>query len=213
VKSQGAGTELPVLKQFLPFRGNSGRGIGVAADRELVARCRAGDSEAIRALIERYQNDVFAICYRLLRHRHDAEDVAQDSFVRVFRSLHRWDPSRALKPWILTIAVNRCRTALAKRSRRPTPMEFVEDVAVVDVPEVSSELAVAIAEALEELREDYREVFILFHETGRPYEEIAELLERPVGTIKTWLHRARSQMLEILQNKGFALETPRLNEP
>jgi RNA polymerase sigma-70 factor (ECF subfamily) len=185
----------------------------VASDRELVARCRTGDSDAVRTLIERFEADVFSICYRLLRHRHDAEDAAQEAFVRVFRSLHRWDPARALKPWILTIAVNRCRTALAKRGRRPTPMEFVDDVPSAALPEVGNELATAIAEALDGLREDHREVFILFHETGRPYEEIAEILERPVGTIKTWLHRARAQILESLQRKGLALDPSPKKKP
>jgi len=185
----------------------------VSSDRELVAECRAGNAGAIRDLVERFQNDVFAICFRLLRHRHDAEDVAQDSFVRVFRSLHRWDTARPLKPWILTIAVNRCRTALSKRNRRPTPVEFLADVPGAEVPESSSELSAAISEALNELRGDYREVFILFHEIGKPYEEIAEILERPVGTVKTWLHRARARVLAHLQAKGFALDNTDLNEP
>ena len=184
----------------------------MSSDRELVSRCKTGDASAIRALIEQFQGDVFGICFRLLRHRHDAEDVAQDSFVRVFRSLHRWDATRPLKPWILTIAVNRCRTALAKKKKRPTPTEFLADVADDEVPETSDELSEAIAEALDELREDYREVFILFHETGRPYEEIAELLERPVGTIKTWLHRARAQVLAHLRTKGLVAEDAKLNE-
>src|SRR5262249_26811779 len=90
-----------------------------ADDVTLARRCLRGDGEAIQALVNRFQAEVFGLCVRLLHHRHDAEDVTQEVFFRVFRSLAGWDSSRPLRPWVMGIAVNRCRTWLAQRNRRP----------------------------------------------------------------------------------------------
>lgn len=161
----------------------------------------------MRTLVERFQSDVYGLCVHMLRHNHDAEDVVQEVFLRVFRSLKSYDSSRPLRPWIMTIAVNRCRTWLSRRVRIPEPVEQLDDVPSrpEDTPE--PELTEALTLAIGELRDEYREAFILFHEQGRSYEEIAEVIQRPVGTIKTWLHRARAQLLTSLQIRGLALET------
>ena len=98
-------------------------------DVTLVGRCRRNDPAAVRALIDRFQGAVFGLCLRVLGHRQDAEDVAQEVFLRVFRSLGRWDPARPLRPWVLGIAVNRCRTWLAKRARRPELADYLHDTA------------------------------------------------------------------------------------
>ena len=181
-------------------------GACVAADVELVRHCLLGQESAMRTLVERYQSDVYGLCVHMLRHNHDAEDVVQEVFLRVFRSLKCWDSARPLRPWIMTIAVNRCRTWLSRRVRIPEPVEHLNDVPSRphDAPEV--ELTEALHEAIGELRVEYREAFILFHEQGRSYEEIAEVMQRPVGTIKTWLHRARAQLLTTLQCRGQALD-------
>jgi RNA polymerase sigma-70 factor (ECF subfamily) len=174
-----------------------------ADDAALVRRCLRGDAEAVRELVERFQAEVFGLCVRLLRHRHDAEDVAQEVFLRIFRSLRRWDATRPLRPWIMSIAVNRCRTWLTKRARRPEPVEYIQDVAAEPPADDAAELAAEIQAAVGELRREYRIVFVLFHERGEPYEEIAAALDRPVGTIKTWLHRARLEVLERLRRRGM----------
>src|SRR5687767_9463873 len=101
----------------------------VSDDALLVRRCLRGDAQAIQALVERYQSDVFGLCVRLLHHRQDAEDVTQEVFLRVFRSLGRWDSSRPLKPWITGITVNRCRTWIGHRARRPALAEYLQDTA------------------------------------------------------------------------------------
>ena len=72
-----------------------------AEEAALVRRCLDGEAEAVRLLVERFQGDVYGLCVRLLSHRHDAEDVTQEVFLRVFRSLRRWDSSRPLRPWRL----------------------------------------------------------------------------------------------------------------
>ena len=175
-------------------------------DAELVRRCRRGDAAAMRELIERFQGDVFGLCVRLLGHRHDAEDVTQEVFLRVFRSLRRWDPSRPLKPWVMGIAVNRCRTWMAQRARRPELADYLQDTAAAPPADDSAELLTEIEAALAALRPEYRSVFVLFHEQGYAYEEIAAALQRPVGTIKTWLHRARLEVLERLRRRGMVSE-------
>jgi RNA polymerase sigma factor (sigma-70 family) len=172
-------------------------------EASLVQRCLRGDASAIQALVERFQAEVFGLCVRLLHHRHDAEDVTQEVFLRVFRSLGRWDRSRPLKPWIMGIAVNRCRTWMSQRMRRPETVEYLQDTAAGPLADDSRELATEIERAVRGLRMEYRMAFVLYHERGHPYEEIAQVLRRPVGTIKTWLHRARLQVLEHLRGCGM----------
>ena len=173
-------------------------------DDELVRRCRAGDPSAMRQLVERFQGDVYGLCCRMLRNPHDAEDVAQEVFIRVFRSLGRWDASRPFKPWVVAIAVNRCRTFIGRRGKLPELVEYLaETLATKPEPTDGDELHAEIRSAVDDLRPDYRTVFVLFHEQGQAYDEIAEAVGRPVGTIKTWLHRARAEILARLRRRGL----------
>lgn len=169
----------------------------------LVRRCLKGDADAVRDLVGRFQGAVYGLCVRLLGHRHDAEDVTQEVFLRVFRSLRKWDPARPLRPWVMSIAVNRCRTWLTQRARRPEPVDYLHDLVLAPAGDDSAELLHEIHAALAELRPEFREVFILFHEQGRPYDEIARTLDCPLGTVKTWLHRARHEVLLRLQRRGM----------
>jgi RNA polymerase sigma factor (sigma-70 family) len=172
-------------------------------DAILVRRCLGGEDEAIHQLVNRFQTEVFGLCVRLLHHRHDAEDVTQEVFLRIFRSLRRWDSQRPLKPWIMGIAVNRCRTWLAQRGRRPELVDYLQDTLPGRPADDSGELVREIEQAVAELRLEYRTAFVLFHEQGQPYEDIARVMDRPVGTIKTWLHRARLEILERLRSRGM----------
>lgn len=172
-------------------------------DAILVQRCLHGDDEAIRQLVDRFQSEVFGLCVRLLHHRQDAEDVTQEVFLRVFRSLRRWDSQRPLKPWIVGIAVNRCRTWLTQRGKRPELVDYLQDTQPGPPADDSVELVREIHNAVAELRLEYRTAFVLFHEQGQPYEDIARAMDRPVGTIKTWLHRARLEILERLRRRGM----------
>jgi RNA polymerase sigma-70 factor (ECF subfamily) len=180
----------------------------VSADDDLVRRCRQGRPDAMRELVERFQPEVYALCARLLGHRHDAEDVAQEVFLRVFRSLGRWDATRPLRPWVLGIAVNRCRTWIGRRARVPEPVDYLHVVPGRPPDAPSDELTAALRAAVDDLRAEYREVFVLFHEHGRCYEEIAGAVDRPVGTVKTWLHRARAQVMDYLRRRGLAPDGP-----
>jgi len=153
--------------------------------------------------VRRFQGRVFGLCLRMLGQRQDAEDMAQETFARALRNLHRWDPSRKIEPWLLAIAGNRCRTLLAKRARRPNSQPLVENV--VDAsPELAGDdgLAEELALALQDLRPEYRQAFVLFHEQELSYAEIAEAMECPLGTVKTWVHRARRELVDRLSQRG-----------
>ena len=172
-------------------------------DRALIQALRDGDSRAARWFVERFQGVVYGLCLRMMGHRHDAEDVVQDTFLRALRAASGFQNDRPIRPWLLGIAANRCRTALSRRSRRPIVAEPTVEAAdhrpgLADPDDLAGELV----RALDQLRPEYRSVFCLYHEQGLPYEEIGEVLDRPIGTIKTWLHRARSEMAEYLSRRG-----------
>jgi len=174
-------------------------------DPTLVQAVRSGDPQATRLLVERFHGIVFGLCYRMLNHRQDAEDVTQETFLRALRAIFGFDSARPIRPWLLEIAANRCRTALALRMRRPrlAPVSAAEDHAdprpgVNDPDNLAGELE----RALDRLRPEYRLIFSLYHEQNLSYEEIAQSLDRPVGTVKTWLHRARAELAEHLARRG-----------
>ncbi len=175
-----------------------------AEDVALVQRCLDGDEGGLRALVQRFQGLVFAVCLRMLRQREDAEDVTQEVFLRVFRSLNRWDPTRPLKPWIVQIAVNRCRTHLAGRARRPVQAApALLDSLAAPTGWAVRLVAEEVQHALQSLRPEHRRCFELFYRDQLSCEEIARRLNCPVGTVKTRLHRARRELAEALRRRGM----------
>jgi RNA polymerase sigma factor (sigma-70 family) len=177
---------------------------------ELIAALQSGDEHAPRLLVERFQGIVFGLCFRMLHHRQDAEDLTQETFLRAMRSIRGFDPTRPLRPWVLGIAVNRCRTAISSRSRRnliSIPLTVEEPIdhrpGLTDPDDLAGELE----RAMSDLRPEYRMVFSLYHEQALSYEEIALSISRPVGTVKTWLHRARAQLAEQLSRRGVNCES------
>lgn len=175
----------------------------------LVDRCLSGDQPSFVELIQRFRGQVYGLCFRMLGQREDAEDATQETFVRVVCNLHRWDQDRAFEPWLLTIAGNRCRTRLAKRMRRPGTMTLdypIEDQSV----EISRGklLAEEMEHVLGSVRKEYRDAFLLFHKQEMCYNEISEKLGVPLGTVKTWVHRARRELIVKLRKRGVLGEAP-----
>jgi RNA polymerase sigma-70 factor (ECF subfamily) len=180
-------------------------------DQEVVAQARAGRETAYRELIGRYERPVFSIIYRLVRDRELAEDLAQDTFIKVLNALDRYDPKQKFSSWIFKIAHNTAIDRLRKRevdtlsldgSPNARTADDVEATRIVvasteESPEeyaASREIGTEIEKALARLRPEYRTAIILWHIEDRPYEEIAEIMEIPLGTVKTFIHRARNEL-------------------
>ncbi|MEM9411904.1 MAG: sigma-70 family RNA polymerase sigma factor [Planctomycetota bacterium] len=169
----------------------------------LVDECLAGDQLALGELVNRFRGQVYGLCYRMLGQKEDAEDATQETMVRVVRNLHRWDSNRAFEPWLLTIAGNRCRTRLAKRIKRPNHLTLEHPLPDSRWMEREAELlSEEINLALADIRPEYRRAFQLFHEQELCYAEIAETLSIPLGTVKTWVHRARREIVLKLRKRG-----------
>lgn len=187
-------------------------------DARLVERVVAGDGEAFRLLVERYQRQIHALLVRMVRDPALAEDLAQETLIKAHRAIATFDSRRRLSSWLFKIAHNTAIDHL-RRHRPPTvPLETGEDgrldpLALLAEPETRSpearargrDLAEALQDALMALRPDYREVVLLRFQQGLPYEEIAEILELPLGTVKTHLHRARKQMAAALREGGWGV--------
>ncbi len=153
-------------------------------------------------LVQRYHKLVFGLCFRMVGNSHDAEDLTQETFARVFRHLESWDPRRAFRPWLLAIAANRCRSFLGQRRHRlevPTPE--VEPLPR-KAPTSNNDLQEEVELGLQQLRAEHRQAFLLFYEQELSYAEIAEVMQCPVGTIKTWIHRARQELIQFLTTRG-----------
>ena len=210
--ASGSPAPLVATAPALPSRTSAGPGMEpvsevdaiTSAERaQLVARCLAGDPVAIGELVRCYERLVYRVCWRMLGHHQDAEDVTQEVFVRALKSLGDFDTSRRLEPWLLTIAVNRCRTALTRRRNRPLVADISAESVWTFSPAPTGELGEELQQALQLLRDDHRLVFVLFHDQERNLLEISELTGHPVGTIKTWLYRARRTLANHLLERGM----------
>jgi RNA polymerase sigma-70 factor, ECF subfamily len=168
----------------------------------LVRRYLESDPAAFSGLVQRYQDLVFRLCYRMLGHRQDAEDATQETFTRMARSLHGWDEQRPLEPWLLKIAGNRCRTLLSRRRRHYSLCDAAEPPCdVADQRQAARQLDEELQRALATMRPEHRDAFLLFHHGELSYGEIAERLGCPLGTVKTWVHRARTELISQLRQR------------
>jgi RNA polymerase sigma-70 factor (ECF subfamily) len=174
------------------------------SDLELVRRAQRGERGAFDLLVLRYQHKVVKLVARLLRDPTEAEDIAQESFVKAYRALGSFRGDSAFYTWLYRIAVNTARNAMASRQRRPLDYEAdlseTEQSAVDsrmrhgDTPEamaLSEEIHQTVNRAVAELPEDLRTAIILREIEGLSYEEIAEAMDCPVGTVRSRIFRAR----------------------
>jgi RNA polymerase sigma-70 factor (ECF subfamily) len=171
----------------------------LADDAQLIAACRRGEARAMEVLYHQFKRRVFGMAHRIVG-ASDAEEVAQEVFVRVFRGLANFRGESALSTWIYRLTVNAALSHLARRGRRH---EVTSDEALVDVPappvvERDSALATRIEAALERLPPGYRAILVLHDVEGLSHEECAAILDCRVGTCKSQLHKARGKMRELL---------------
>lgn len=168
---------------------------------EIAQRCLAGDPKAFREFVEHFERQVFALCLRMLGHRQDAEDTAQESLVRAVRYLGNWNPGQPLTPWVMKIAANRCRTALVKRAKLPVPAEDLGNQ-LTDSPSPPLGLGEELGRALATLSPNQRACFEMFYLHDLSVGQVADAMSVPEGTVKTWLHRSRKQLAEKLRERG-----------
>lgn len=184
-------------------------------DRELATLAAKEREGAFRELLSRYERPVFSLVYRMVRDRTLAEDLAQEAFIRAFNAIGSYKTSYKFSNWIFKIANNHTIDYLRKRkldtvSIHGSPHAGTEEEASQTSIVLEStdedphayvehqELGGEIEEAIGELREEYRSVILLRHVEGYAYDEIAEIMDLPLGTVKTYLHRARNELKERL---------------
>ncbi|HEY1554794.1 MAG TPA: sigma-70 family RNA polymerase sigma factor [Kofleriaceae bacterium] len=177
----------------------------LADDAQLIAACRRGEARAMEMLYHQYKRRVFGMAHRIVG-PNDAEEVAQEVFVRVYRGLAAFRGDSALSTWIYRLTVNAALSYLARRARR---QEIAVDDAMPDVPappvaERDPGLAARIETALGQLPAGYRAILVLHDVEGLSHEECAAILECRVGTCKSQLHKARARMRELLAPIGVA---------
>jgi len=184
------------------------------SDAELARDALAGSEAAYRDLVARYATPAVNFIYRFIRDRALAEDLAQEGFLRVYQRLNTYDPQRKFSSWFFQVLRNITIDYL-RVNRVPTAsLDELEDEghrgAVADRESASpeqaaqqGELAFAMEAALSRIRPEYREVVMLRYQEGFTHPEIAEILGLPSGTVKTYLHRARKELAEILSEAGW----------
>ncbi|MEX0991286.1 MAG: sigma-70 family RNA polymerase sigma factor [Actinomycetota bacterium] len=170
-----------------------------AVDRDLVSRYLAGDPHAFDELVRRHEQRVYNLAYRMLGRREDARDAAQDAFVSALRKLPTFRGEAAFSTWLHRVTVNACYDILRKRKRDPDLVEVPEGPATGSDPSDVAAAAVDVQRALLGVPEEYRAVLILHDAQDLSYEEIANILSVPVGTVKSRLHRGRVALGELLE--------------
>ncbi len=164
----------------------------------------AGQRDAFAELVVRYERAVYHLAVRLLRSVEEAEDATQETFLRAFRSLETYRPSARFSTWILAIAYHAACDRLAKR-RRISSSELPDLADVAPGPAAVFEAnddAACLRAAIDQLPDKYRAVITLYHVQGRQYEQIAEVLGLPLGTVKTHLFRAKEHLRRALALSG-----------
>jgi len=183
-------------------------------DAELVDRCRKRDPEAFSILVDRHKKMVFACAYRMVGDEQEAEDVAQDVFLRVYQALPRFRGESKFTTWLYKIVSNVCLNRLRKVKPETVSIEANEEEPKFsplrlancdDTPEANFEwkrFRERIRNLISSLPRQYSEVITLRHMQGMAYDEIASALNLPLGTVKTHLFRARERLKEILEQDG-----------
>ena len=182
-----------------------------ASDQEVVLGARRGNQAAFRELLRRYERPIFSLIYRMVRDRELAEDLAQETFIKALNALDSYRPEYKFSSWIFKIANN---AAIDQLRRRELDTLSLDGAPGAETPEAveatalqiggkgespleeleAKEIGTAIERAIGRLRPEYRSCILLRHVEGRAYEEIAEMLDLPLGTVKTYIHRARNEL-------------------
>lgn len=189
------------------------------SDTELIQRVQSGDEGSYRLLVERYQSLVYTIALRMVRDRTEAEDLAQDVFLKAYRTLGDFREEASFKTWICKIATNRCIDWKRKHGVRQERTAQVEEAAwipdtSVERPEqalVRRETQAEVRKLIDEMPEKYRTILILYHFQNMSYQDIAEDQQISPRTVETRLYRAKQMMRTAL--RGGETDDARKQEP
>jgi RNA polymerase sigma-70 factor (ECF subfamily) len=190
--------------------------LGTLPDADVVRLAQLGRESAFRELVRRYERPVFSLVFRMVRDRETAEDLAQDTFVKVLNHIDRYSPDFKFSSWLFKIANNVAIDWLRRRRLDTVSMDGSPHASTASEIEASAldleadqetaleelesrELGAAIEQAIAKLRPEYRACIMLRHVEDRSYEEIAATLDLPLGTVKTYIHRARHELRKALE--------------
>lgn len=190
--------------------------LGTLPDADVVRLAQQGRELAFRELVRRYERPVFSLVYRMVRDRETAEDLAQDAFVKVLNHIDKYSPEFKFSSWLFKIANNVAIDHLRRRKLDTVSIDGNPNATTAAEVEASTielgadqesaldeleakELGSAIEKAIAKLRPEYRACIMLRHVEGRSYEEIAATLDLPLGTVKTYIHRARHELRKALE--------------
>jgi RNA polymerase sigma-70 factor (ECF subfamily) len=182
-------------------------------DREVARRALEGDERAFALIVRRYQRGIYNLALRMVKDSELARDLAQDVFVRVHLALRKYDPAYPFSSWIYRVATNLCIDQLRRRKLETVSLDApaapgTKYSPTRDVPDESQDpardfeaarRAALLEEALGKLPESHRMVLLLRHQRDLSYEEIARILDAPLGTVKARIHRAREAFRRILE--------------
>lgn len=179
------------------------------ADEVLIAQAKAGDVESFSELVRRHERIVYNLAYRYMRETTAAEDMAQESFLKAFRLLEGFRGDSKFSTWMYRVTCSVCLTELSKRKRRnEVALQPHHRKQMAESPKVeTSDLPELVRRCVDMLPDNYSTIITLYYLEGVSYDDIAEVMEIPLGTLKTWMHRARKQLKEIVKKESDWHET------
>ncbi len=170
-------------------------------DYEIIQICLQGNQDAFSDIIQRYQKLIYTVVYRMVNDKEEANDITQETFIKIYRSLDKYNPEYKFSTWAVKIATNMCLDVLRKKKLHTVSVdEMIHIPSSEETPEssyVQNETRQQIYTAIHSLPDKYRILVILFHEQGLSYNEICNVIGEPLSIVKNRLHRAR----HMLRNK------------
>jgi len=179
-----------------------GVGNGEVTDLELVHQSQQGDPEAFSELVRRHQHVIYNVAYRFMRDSNLADDMAQEAFLKAYRLLKGFRGDCSFSTWMYRVTCSVCLTELNRRKRRAEvelqpkhdSLHSVDPPEDIDMPE-------KIRRCVGKLPDRYAKIITLYYLKGISYEEIAQVMEIPMGTLKTWMFRARKQLRQVVEEE------------
>ncbi len=177
-------------------------GYSVLNDLELVNQTQSGDPEAFSELVRRHQHVIYNVAYRFMREGNLAEDMAQEAFLKAYRLLKGFRGDCSFSTWMYRVTCSVCLTELNRRKRRnEVEQELQYNVETAEEPMESPDMPEMIRRCVRRLPDRYVQIITLYYLKGVSYEEIAQVMDIPMGTLKTWMFRARKQLRGVVEEE------------